>query len=83
MVWSKTFDSQWQSAYALAEAYYRQNGNLNIPYAYCTPDGYKLGRWLARQKSAKRAPGKNSNCVMTPERIAKLEKIGVMWDVGK
>lgn len=83
MVWSKTFDSQWQSAYALAEAYYRQNGNLNIPYAYCTPDGYKLGRWLARQKSAKRAPGKNSNCVMTPERIAKLEKIGVMWDAAE
>lgn len=83
MVWSKTFDSQWQSAYTLAEAYYRQNGNLNIPYAYCTPDGYKLGRWLARQKSAKRAPGKNSNCVMTPERIAKLEKIGVMWDAAE
>lgn len=83
MMWSKTFDSQWQSAYALAEAYYRQNGNLNIPYAYCAPDGYKLGRWLARQKSAKRAPGKNSNCVMTPERIAKLEKIGVMWDAAE
>ena len=83
MTWHKTFDSQWQSAYVLAQAYYRQNGNLNIPYAYRTSNGYKLGRWLARQKSAKRAPGKNSNCVMTPERIAKLEKIGVRWDAAE
>ena len=80
MVWDGTFDTQWQSAYARAEEYYRQNGNLNIPYVYCTPDGYQLGKWLARQKSAKKAPGKHSNCVMTTERIAKLEDIGVVWD---
>ena len=83
MVWDGTFDAQWQSAYALAEEYYRQNGNLNIPYVYCTPDGYQLGRWLARQKSAKKAPGKHSNCVMTPERIQKLERIGVVWDAAE
>lgn len=80
MVWDGTFDAQWSSAYARAEEYYRQNGNLDIPYVYCTPDGYKLGKWLARQKSAKKAPGKNSNCIMTTERIAKLEDIGVVWD---
>lgn len=80
MVWDGTFDAQWQSAYARAEEYYRKNGDLNIPYIYCTADGYKLGQWLARQKSAKKAPGKQSNCVMTPERIQKLERIGVVWD---
>ena len=80
MVWDSSFDTQWQSAYSKAEAYYRQNGNLNIPYVYCTADGYKLGQWLARQKSAKKAPGKPNNCVMTPERIQKLERIGVVWD---
>lgn len=83
MVWDGTFDAQWQSAYAKAEEYYRENGDLNIPYVYCTPDGYKLGQWLARQKSAKKVPGKNSNCVMTPERAAKLEKIGVIWDAAE
>ena len=80
MVWDGAFDAQWQSAYARAEEYYRQNGDLNIPYVYCTADGYRLGRWLARQKSAKKAPGKHSNCIMTPERIQKLERIGVVWD---
>lgn len=80
MVWDGTFDTQWQSAYAKAEEYYRQNGDLNIPYVYCTPDGYQLGKWLARQKSAKRAPGRHSNCVMTAERITKLESIGVVWE---
>ena len=43
----------------------------------------QAGQWLARQKSAKRAPGKHSNCVMTPERIQKLEKIGVVWDAAE
>ena len=83
MTWDGTFDAQWQSAYARAEEYYRKNGDLNIPYIYCTADGYKLGQWLARQKSAKKAPGKHSNCAMTLERIQKLERIGVVWDVAE
>ena len=83
MVWDGTFDAQWQSAYAKAEEYYRKNGDLNIPYIYCTADGYKLGQWLARQRSAKKSPGRQSNCVMTPERIQKLERIGVVWDAAE
>ena len=83
MTWDGTFDAQWQSAYVRAEEYYRKNGDLNIPYIYCTADGYKLGQWLARQKSAKKAPGKHSNCAMTLERIQKLERIGVVWDVAE
>ena len=81
MVWDGTFDAQWQSAYAKAEEYYRQNGDLNIPY--CTADGCKPGQWLAWQKSAKKAPGRQSNCVMTPERIQKPERIGVVWDAAE
>lgn len=80
MSWQNTFDAQWQDAYRLAEEYYQFNGNLNIPYIYCTASGFKLGKWLARQRSAKRNPGKDTNCVLTSERIAKLEKIGVVWD---
>ena len=82
MVWDGTQSAQWQNAYHRAEEYYRQNGNLNIPYAYCTADGYRLGRWLARQKSAQKSPGKNSNCVMTLDRAEKLEKIGIVWDAA-
>lgn len=80
MDWGGTQETQWQNAYRRAEEYYQQNGNLNIPYAYCTEDGYRLGRWLARQKNAGR---KSGHCVMTPERVAKLEKIGIVWDVAK
>lgn len=80
MDWGGTQEAQWQNAYRRAEEYYQQNGNLNIPYAYCTVDGYRLGRWLARQKNAGR---KSGHCVMTPERVAKLEKIGIVWDVAR
>lgn len=80
MDWGGTQEARWQNAYRRAEEYYQQNGNLNIPYAYCTEDGYRLGRWLARQKDAGR---KSGNCVMTPERVAKLEKIGIVWDVAR
>ena len=82
MVWDRPQSIQWQNAYRRAEEYYRQNGNLNIPYTYCTADGYKVGEWLARQKSARKDPGKNSNCVMTSERAEKLEKIGIVWDAA-
>ena len=51
MVWS-VFDVKWEKAYALAVAYYEQNGNLNMPRSYVTATGEKLGCWVANQQWA-------------------------------
>ena len=73
------YDFQWSEAYAAAKLYFEEYGNLNVPIAYTTADGVALGKWVARQQYARNNPGK-SNCKLTPERAALLDKIGMQWE---
>lgn len=82
MQWCAAYSQQWQSAYEEAKSYYETNGNLNVPYSYCTESGFKLGRWINRQRSAGITPGKGSNTRMTRERAMQLERIGMQWHVA-
>ncbi len=75
MLW-EPYREKWMCNYALARAYYRQYGDLNIKATYCTPDGKKLGMWLATQRQAYRG---NPNYHMTQERIRLLNEIGMDW----
>ena len=73
------YNFQWSEAYAAAKLYFEEYGNLNVPIAYTTADGIALGKWVARQQYAHNNPGK-SNCKLTPERVALLDKIGMQWE---
>ncbi len=72
MVWS-VFDTKWEKAFALAAAYYEENGNLNIPRSYVTATGERLGQWLASQQWSY-PKGK-----LSEEQIERLNKIGMYW----
>ena len=72
MVWS-VFDAKWEKAYALAAAYYEENGNLNIPRSYVTAAGERLGQWVASQQWAY-PKGK-----LTDEQVERLNRIGMYW----
>lgn len=80
IVWEQsTYDFQWNAAYKAAKLYFEENGSLDVPIGYKTPDGIALGKWVARQQYAHKSPDK-SNCRLTPERIALLDKIGMQWE---
>ena len=49
-VWEGKHHSTWEKSYLAACAYKKANGNLDIPVAYVTEDGCRLGRWIRRQK---------------------------------
>ena len=72
MVWS-VFDAKWEKAYALAVAYYEENGNLNIPRSYVTAAGERLGQWVASQQWA------YSKGKLTAEQVERLNRIGMYW----
>lgn len=72
MVWN-IFDAKWEKAYALAAAYYEENGNLNIPRSYVTAAGERLGQWVASQQWAY-PKGK-----LTDEQVERLNRIGMYW----
>ena len=74
MVWGNLVDTLWNDAWELAREYYQANGNLLVPDS-CMIGQFDLGKWIAYQRN-RRKSGK-----LPAERVAKLEEIGMVWDV--
>ena len=74
---NETLEASWELLYLYAKRYYEDNGNLNVPFNYKTPEGYSLGTWIFTQRQVY---SKKRNGILTPEQIKKLESIGMVWD---
>lgn len=72
MLWEA--ESQWLSRLADATRFYEENGHLNIPVTYVTPQGVTLGQWYRSIKNQYR------NGKLDDERRRQLEQIGMEWD---
>lgn len=81
MCWTVREQDRWPEYFAAAEAYAREFGNLCVPYAYVTPDGMRLGKWLGALKAQRKRH--ESGQYLTRERIAALDRLGMVWDVDK
>lgn len=79
MVWGNRNDRQWNQGYQEAKRYFEAHGDLRVPVNYVSPEGYALGKWVKRQHYIRLNPEK-SGAVLTEERIAKLDEIGMRWD---
>ena len=83
MEWGGRNDAQWRMIYEAAARYYRQHGNLQVPYDYVSPEGYQLGKWIVRQRIAYKgchsANEKSNRKPLSPERKKMLDAIGMDW----
>ena len=79
MYWGNRNDRQWNEGYQEAKRYFDAHGDLNVPAEYVSPGGYNLGNWVKRQRYTRHNPEK-SCAVLTEERIAKLDTIGMRWE---
>ncbi len=75
-----TLTASWDLMYEAAEAYYKDNGNLDVPKRYVTPEGYTLGTWLTTQRLVHEGKVKG---ILTVEQIGKLEAIGMRWESAR
>ena len=82
MYWGNRNDRQWNEGYQEAKRYFDAHGDLNVPADYVSPGGYNLGNWVKRQRYTRHNPEK-SCAVLTEERIAKLDEIGMRWENRK
>jgi len=62
---------------AALRAWHAENGHAMVPGTYVTPDGLKLGQWLANKKAVVRRGGK-----IHPEAQEVLTELGVTWVPG-
>ena len=79
MQWGSRYDRQWNEVYQAAKRYFEANGDLDVPVAYVSPEGYALGKWVRRQQYAYRNPEK-SNAILSQERIELLDAVGMQWE---
>ena len=69
-------EEQWNEKYKLAEEYYKEHKNLLIPKNYVVNE-VNLGYWIVRQRQYYK------NNKLSEEKIAKLNKIGMVWVIPK
>ena len=83
MLWEGRNDHQWLRAYEAAARYFRQYGDLNIPYQYVSPEGIRLGYWVVRQRAAYKGrfsiEKKTNRKPLSYERKRLLDAIGMNW----
>ena len=50
MNWEGRRNTTWEKSYAAACKYYKEYNDLEVPAAYITADGFRLGRWIRQQR---------------------------------
>ena len=73
MLWGNRNDLAWEKGYEEAERYWEQFGDLVVPMDYMTKKGFRLGRWVQRQR-ANQKEGKLSGL-----RKERLDSLGMIW----
>ena len=72
-----TLSASWDIMYEHAKRYFSENGDLEVPRRYRTPEGYSLGSWIQQQR---RVHAGEIYGVLGEDRIRKLERIGMRWE---
>lgn len=73
MEWEPNTNRKWECAYNLAKKYFAEYGNLTVPSAYKTENGFSLGQWVQNQRKA------FNKGIIDDTRKGMLDKIGMMW----
>jgi Helicase associated domain len=61
--------ASWDKGYLALQKYRQKHGTADMPVAYVTPDGSRLGKWCRNQRTYR----------TTKERIRLLNKLGFSW----
>ncbi len=74
---NESLTASWELMYLQAKKYYHQNGNLEVPKRYKTPEGYALGGWIFTQRKVRNGEQYGN---LDDSKIQKLNEIGMVWD---
>ena len=79
MRWESVRDLSWERNFREAKCFYETHGQLLVSITDKRTNGIALGRWIAQLRFYRKSGIKSA--YMTPERIAALDSIGMVWDV--
>ena len=70
---------RWDERHAELEQYKAKYGNCNVPQGWS--ENPQLANWVTTQRAQYRLYQEGKQSSMTEEKIAKLERIGFVWDL--
>ena len=73
-------DTIWEEKYAVAKKLYDEFHHIDVPCSL-EIDGIKIGKWISVQRQIYNKS--RTDMSLSDEQIAKLEKIGMNWNVSK
>ena len=79
MRWVSSADVTWDKYYNAAKRYYEAHGDLKPQAAFVDEEGVDLGRWIAQIRVFRKSGIRSK--MLTEERIAALDNIGMIWSV--
>ena len=76
IVWKQRSELAWEKAFASAQKYRDEHGDLLVPVRYRDRNGFTLGEWIVYNRQ--RYVSGN----LTRARIERLESIGMVWNAS-
>mmetsp|Transcript_58128 Transcript_58128/g.173484 ORF Transcript_58128/g.173484 Transcript_58128/m.173484 type:complete len:785 (-) Transcript_58128:195-2549(-) len=77
-----THDATWEARYLELSEFVRNNGSCVVQHNHV--DNPQLGQWVSTQRRMRRNLGEEGKgpktCVLTEERVARLDALGFVWD---
>ena len=66
-------EAAWEEGFAHLQQFVAREGDARVPAPYTTPDGYRLGTWVVKQRTTKEQ--------LSPKRRSRLAALeGWVWD---
>ena len=75
MVWDSVPELRFERNFREAQKYFAAHGDLNVPTAYKTEEGFALGAWLSNLCVRRES--------LSEDKIARLDAIGMVWDKNR
>lgn len=73
----KRQDAKWEEGFRRLQEYVELHGDAQVRASYVTPEGYRLGAWVAQQRL------KHSKGALSLDRADQLDKLnGWKWQIG-
>ena len=66
------FATQWEEGFEHLKEFVKKHKHCHVAISYRSPDGYRLGAWVGRQRS--------NRDEIAPEHISRLEKLKFDWN---
>lgn len=82
MVWKPRQETAWETGLRHAKEYREEYGNLDVKARYVSPDGYRLGSWIANARQKYQKILESGKDPLANSALQSLEDLGIQWEKG-